>query len=669
MYCKPTIKATFFLLFCCIQATTFAQNLLKNPDCELPMSNGTIPFWTNTTGNLWNARAMDPIPQSGAFCFSPGQIRSAELSQIVDVSDYACAIDAGIQRFIFNGYVYSDRQTPLDIARVLVEYLSVTNVILTTYDSNDQTPIGVWEQLTNTTRAPVGTRKLRIRLLSTRRYGTDNDGSYDNLSITPSPAKVVIDTVQITSAKCNKPNGKLIVKTSGGANLTFKINNGTATTDSVFSNISGGNYTVEVTSGTCTVSKSVTVQTSLPPTIDSLKMTPSVCSRPNGKITVFGRSNYQNIAYSIDSTVFRNIKTFDSLAANTYKITLRDSLNCVSQQSITVIDKPAPTINSLKADPSVCGKNNGKLTGITTLGGTLPLNFSIDSIRFSAINTFDSLKGGTYKLIVRDSNGCTASRAFVIKTFDAPNITAVDITPPSCKGGDGILKVAASSNALPLGFSLDSARFTPKDTFFNLKSGIFIVSVRDSFGCIAKQNVSMPSPKLPIIEAIQTSVAECGQASANIIIQAKSPVGSVKYSLDSGVFQVENAFKNVKKGKYRVVVEDNKGCRATAEAVILSNCTIFIPTAFSPNGDGQNDFLSLFGNADDVEKILVFQVYNRWGGLVFNDPTVRLNDPTSGWNGRMNNQDLSNDVFVCLVKVQMRSGEILEKTGDVLLSK
>ena len=123
MYCKPTIKTTFILLFCLIQTLSNAQNLLKNPDCELPMSGGTIPSWTNVVGNLWNARQLDPLAQNGTSYFSPGQIKNAELSQTVDVSDYACSIDAGVQRFIFAGYVYSFNQQPQDEARVIVQYL------------------------------------------------------------------------------------------------------------------------------------------------------------------------------------------------------------------------------------------------------------------------------------------------------------------------------------------------------------------------------------------------------------------------------------------------------------------------------------------------------------------------------------------------------------------
>ncbi|MDZ7876360.1 MAG: gliding motility-associated C-terminal domain-containing protein [Saprospiraceae bacterium] len=669
MFYKPTISALVFIHFCLCQTTITAQNLIKNPDCELPVVGNSIPFWTSVVGNLWNARQIDPLPQSGASYFSPGQVRNAELSQTVDVSDYACSIDAGIQRFLFSGYVYSFNQEPLDIARIVVQYLSATGTILTAYDSGDKTPLGIWEKLTNSTLAPVGTRNIRIRLISSRQSGTDNDANYDNFALTPSPTKVTIDSVLIVGAKCGKPNGKLTVKTSGGSNLSFNITNGIASPDSVFSNLNGGNYTVSVTSGTCTVTKSVILPTTLPPDIDSVKLTPSVCSRPNGKITVFARSNYANLAYSLDSAKFRDGRLFDSLTANTYKVTLRDSLNCTTQQTVTLVDNPPPTISGFKETPSVCGENNGTLTGIVVIGGSSPLNFSIDSIRFSSISTFDSLKSGNYKLVIRDSNGCTASKAFVIQYFDIAKITSVDITPPSCKGGDGLLKVNATSNALPLIFSIDSVRFTSQDMFSNLASGIYSVLVRDTFGCVTKQNVVVPDPKLPIIEEIRSSISECGQATASISVKAKSPVSTVKYGLDSSALQVENTFRNLKKGKYTVVVSDEKGCEVTADYTVQSNCDLFIPNAFSPNGDGQNDYLSIFGNEADIEKILSFRIFNRWGNIVYNDPNIRLNDPTSGWNGKFQDRELPNDVFIYVIVAQMKKGEILEKKGEVLLTK
>lgn len=82
---------------------------------------------------------------------------------------------------------------------------------------------------------------------------------------------------------------------------------------------------------------------------------------------------------------------------------------------------------------------------------------------------------------------------------------------------------------------------------------------------------------------------------------------------------------------YNVVMKDTFDCSRTAEikiVVIQLSCDeseVFIPNAFTPNSDGENDVLYVRGNQI---KELYFIVYNRWGEKVFES-----NDPKSGWNG------------------------------------
>ena len=73
------------------------------------------------------------------------------------------------------------------------------------------------------------------------------------------------------------------------------------------------------------------------------------------------------------------------------------------------------------------------------------------------------------------------------------------------------------------------------------------------------------------------------------------------------------------------------GCSDTATQVVkaLKNCTIAVPTAFTPNGDGKNDFLYPLNavKADNLE----FKIYNRLGQLVFS-----TKDWTQKWDGKIN---------------------------------
>jgi gliding motility-associated-like protein len=80
-----------------------------------------------------------------------------------------------------------------------------------------------------------------------------------------------------------------------------------------------------------------------------------------------------------------------------------------------------------------------------------------------------------------------------------------------------------------------------------------------------------------------------------------------------------------------LTVRDNKGCvsRVTGEVRAIANCTIEVPTAFTPNGDGLNDYLYPL-NAFKANKLL-FRVYNRYGQLVFES-----RDGQHKWDGRIN---------------------------------
>ena len=86
---------------------------------------------------------------------------------------------------------------------------------------------------------------------------------------------------------------------------------------------------------------------------------------------------------------------------------------------------------------------------------------------------------------------------------------------------------------------------------------------------------------------------------------------------------------------------------------------VHVPEAFSPNGDGNNDFLMVYGG--QLANI-VFEVYERWGRLVFS-----TNDSTIGWNGTIDGKKASSGIYVYRVKVVYLDGEIESKTGNITL--
>ena len=160
------------------------ENLILNPGCEDALVAGEIPYWTEVIGSNWTQRFASPEPYEGQSYFFPGVATLAELHQDVDVSNYKSAIDVGTQSFIFEGFVRAYTQSPPDQSRIILEFLdSLKTTKIDSFDSGNYSNTSEWVQITDTSLAPFGTRYIRIRLVSTRKAGSNNDGYYDGLSL------------------------------------------------------------------------------------------------------------------------------------------------------------------------------------------------------------------------------------------------------------------------------------------------------------------------------------------------------------------------------------------------------------------------------------------------------------------------------------------------------
>ncbi len=113
----------------------------------------------------------------------------------------------------------------------------------------------------------------------------------------------------------------------------------------------------------------------------------------------------------------------------------------------------------------------------------------------------------------------------------------------------------------------------------------------------------------------------------------------------------------------RYTVTDSIGCQSTAQKTIriYSSCYLAVPNAFTPNGDGRNDFLSPL-NAVKADK-LEFRVYNRWGQLIF-----KTNNWKNGWDGSFHGQPQAGGIYIWYLRFRDRdSGTSREMKGTAAL--
>src|SRR5690606_6796167 len=95
------------------------------------------------------------------------------------------------------------------------------------------------------------------------------------------------------------------------------------------------------------------------------------------------------------------------------------------------------------------------------------------------------------------------------------------------------------------------------------------------------------------------------------------------------------------------------------------DCYTDIPNAFTPNGDGENDY---FYPRQLLSKgVAAFQmtVYNRWGQKIFETNSTN----GRGWDGKFNGKDQATGVYIYQIKAVLNNGKIEEYTGNVTLMR
>lgn len=119
---------------------------------------------------------------------------------------------------------------------------------------------------------------------------------------------------------------------------------------------------------------------------------------------------------------------------------------------------------------------------------------------------------------------------------------------------------------------------------------------------------------------------------------------------------------------YHVQVTDSNTCTGNADIMVEVVCkaeNYFVPNTFSPNGDGMNEVF--YPRGKGLASVQSMKIYNRWGQLVFDRRNFSANDPTKGWNGKMDSQLLPPDVYVYMIEFVCENAQIVPMKGNVTL--
>ncbi|HUP12959.1 MAG TPA: PKD domain-containing protein, partial [Niastella sp.] len=114
--------------------------------------------------------------------------------------------------------------------------------------------------------------------------------------------------------------------------------------------------------------------------------------------------------------------------------------------------------------------------------------------------------------------------------------------------------------------------------------------------------------------------------------------------------------------KYIVIASTMEGCigKDTLNVEIFKGSAVYVPTAFTPNNDGLND--KLRPSVTGIKRLDYFNVYNRWGQVVFSTSKIR-----DGWDGKVNSINQQTGTFVWRLRAEDVIGKIYEMRGSTTI--
>lgn len=304
-------------------------------------------------------------------------------------------------------------------------------------------------------------------------------------------------------------------------------------------------------------------------------------------------------------------------------------------------------------------------------GGSAPYRYTWNNNQNT--QSISNLGPGTYQVVVRDSAGC-----------EAPPVSVTLIEPDSlrfqfvldtavCPGQKNQLRILNITGAGgPYAYSLDGAAFAPFGgplTISDLSSGNRTLRISDGNNCIATRNIRVPNSSELSLELGPDRSIFAGDSvlikpQINFIPSSITWLpGTGFQSLDSAAIIARPTTTTV----FQLTVRTANGCvlRDNLMVLVEKRLRIYAPNAFSPNGDNQNDYFTLY-YAQEVEKINVLRIFDRWGNLVFATENLS-NTPESGWDGMINGEKAAVGVYVFVAEALLRTGKTEIVRGSLTL--
>lgn len=485
------------------------------------------------------------------------------------------------------------------------------------------------------------------------------------------PADLVLDTL-ITESDCGTATGSVTVDVVSGGTppFEFSFDGGAFGPSNRLDNAAAGPIAVTLRDANgCTVDLDLEVpELNLRQAAGQPAFTePSCNGEADATLTINLENGAPPFQYDFGSGPQAD-NTQTGLTAGTYSVDVVDANGCTGQFTVTIPEPPLLTLELQQQPISCFGEADGSLNAIA--GGGQP-NYTFAWSDGNTASERTDLGPGTYTVSLTDAGGCVLEETATITDPGEIVMNIVDQAELACFGDPaGSFTLGVTGGTAPYGFSTNGVDFQPQEILGGLAAGDYVLTVRDANGCEDTVEGSLTQPEELILASGPGGEIFLG---FDTVLNVTSNQNPVTYSWSPETIECLNADCSSVRATpndntvYTIVGTNMDGCidSTTVELNVILELPVFTPNAISPNGDGANDNFTIFGGPA-LEQINVLRVYNRWGGLVFeNQAPLPPNEPSAGWDGTSNGEPVSSGVFIFYAELQYINGNIEGVSGDI----
>ncbi|MEM7368958.1 MAG: gliding motility-associated C-terminal domain-containing protein [Bacteroidota bacterium] len=490
------------------------------------------------------------------------------------------------------------------------------------------------------------------------------------------PTPLLISLQDQANVACFGENTAWIMASGEGGTrpYQFSLEGGGLTADSLFSNLTAGEYTLILQDdSSCTDSLMVRISEPAPLIVGIKDQTNIDCfGNATGQFGLTVGGGVMPYTFALDQGAPTRDSVFTDLVMGTYQIQVKDDSSCITLQEVILTEPDSLSVHLEVTGVRCFGEENGSIQA-TVSGGTEPYFFQWNTEPTQSSALASSLPRGLYQVLIEDALGCKKLGSAEVGEPLPLVISLVEgsISEAYCDWANGSAEVSAVGGTDPYTYHWGSNPERQAALAEEVFGGRYLATVTDVQGCQDTIRVDIPHVPPPIAmfhtsPSFEDSILE---SRASIKFHNETEGGVVyKWEFgDAGRLSDEEhpSYFYTEPGEYEVILTAYNQyllCpdeyRATLH--IIPDGKLYFPNAFTPNGDGHNDVFLPKG-----EGIVSFEliIMNRWGQLI-----ARLSSMDQGWNGNMEGGGIAPEGgYMFVAKATFNNGTQLERSGTITL--